>query len=135
MKIQELIDLVALTEKKQLQNYSKKKNYFDIAPIDSNGSPLEDATARPTIVFDVYDDELAIKWIYLNERHQGLGTKIIQWLIDYSAYINVSRVSIRLVGCSNEPMKAVATKLGFLVIGSRGNSFDYGLLLKEESNG
>lgn len=132
MKIHELIDLVSEVEMKKLQNYSKKKGHYDIAPVGTAGSPIEDDTARPTIILDILDDEVAIKWIYLNVQNKGLGTKIIQWLITYCRQNNIKRISIRLVDEGNDNMIYLAEKLGFKVIGKRNTSLDYGLFLKDD---
>ena len=130
MKIHELIDLVSEVEMKKLQNYSKKKGHYDIAPVGTVGSPIENDTARPTIIFDIFDDELAIKWIYLNIRNKGLGTKIVRWLITYCIQNSINKISIRLVDEGNDNMIYLAEKLGFKIIGKRNTSLDYGLLLK-----
>lgn len=44
-----------------LRNYSRTENHYDIAPKDTDGSPAENSTVRPTIIFDVLDDEIAIR--------------------------------------------------------------------------
>lgn len=129
MRIQELIDIVSEAENKKLTNYSNEKNRYDIAPIDSDGSPVSDASARPTIAFKVYDDEVALQWLYLNIQNQGIGTKIVEWLIDYSKFKGIRKMSIRLVEEDNKSMVTLAGKFGFEVSKMQGSSLNYELLL------
>ncbi|NFD04998.1 GNAT family N-acetyltransferase [Clostridium botulinum] len=129
MRVQELIDLVSEIENKQLKNYSSENNRYDIAPVNSEGSPASDASARPTIAFKVFDDEIALQWLYLNTRNQGLGTKIIQWLIDYCKVKGISKMSIRLVEEDNKSMMTLAEKFGFQIRRKRGSSLNYELIL------
>ncbi|WP_353095721.1 GNAT family N-acetyltransferase [Tissierella praeacuta] len=129
--IQELINLISDVEGKELKNYSRINKHYDIAPINTNGSPIEDASARPTLVFDILDDELAVKWIYLNVQNQGLGTRIIQWFIDYCRKNGIGKISIRLVGEDNSRMRTLSEKLGFRVIRKRNCSLDYELLVED----
>lgn len=113
MKIRELIDIVSEAENKKLINYSNENNRYDIAPIDSDGSPVSDSSARLTIAFKVYDDEVALQWLYLNTQNQGIGTKIVEWLIDYSKFKGLDKMTFRLVDEENKSMVALANKFGF----------------------
>lgn len=131
MKIDDLTRLISDEESKMLRNYSRKENHYDIAPKDTDGSPTEDSTARPTIVFDILDNELAVRWIYLNKQNQGFGSMIVQWFIDYCDCIGLRKISIRSVGKDNRGMIALAEKFGFQVIKEKSDSFDYGLVLRE----
>ena len=125
------MQLISDNEAKILRNYSRTENHYDIAPVDTDGSsPAEDSTARPTIVFDILEDELAVKWIYLNKQNQGLGSMIIQWLIKYCKCKGLSKISIRSVGKDKRGMISLAEKFGFQVIEERIDSLDYGLLLR-----
>ena len=129
--IQELINLISDVEGKKLQNYSKKDKHYDIAPINTKGNPSENASARPTLVFDIFDDELVVKWIYLNMQNQGLGTEIINWFINYCKKNGISKISIRLVKENNKEMRGLAEKLGFKVIRKRDCYLDYELLIED----
>jgi len=115
MKVQELIKLVSEVENKQIINHSRDENYYYIYPVVSVGDPQNDASARPTINFEVTDDEVKLRLLYLNVRSKGLGTKIIRWLIDYCVSENINKLSIRTVEKNNIIMKALARKFAFKV--------------------
>ncbi len=115
MKVQELINLVSEVENKQVKNHSRDENYYYIYPIDSVGEPKHDASARPTINFEVTDHEVVLRLLYLNVRSKGLGTKIIKWLINYCISENIDKILIRCVEKNNIIMNALAKKFGFTV--------------------
>jgi hypothetical protein len=132
LKIDDLITLISEKESKMLRNYSRTENHYDIAPENTKGSPAEDTTARPTIIFDILDEELIIKWIYLNKQNQGIGSAIVKWFIDYCEYKGLKKISIRSVGKDKNEMRVLAEKFGFKVINENLDSFDYRLVMREQ---
>lgn len=132
MIIEELIDLLSEEESKCLVNHSSRKSRYDIAPLDSAGSPIEDSTARPTLVFDVLDEEVVLRWIYLNKQGEKLGSNIIRWFIKYCKYNNYQRMSIHLVNKENYAMRRLAEKFDFVIDNDNGDTVDYVLRFSEE---
>lgn len=112
MEIRELKEYIENFEGKQLRNYYKlKPSKFDFAPINSQGDVTNSKDARPNVIFRIEKDMIVITHIYLNKTRQGLGTYIINWLIEYGRKNNKKQVSLRNV--STLEMNNLAKKLGF----------------------
>lgn len=75
-------------ENKEICNYAEKtkQSYScDLAPKNSVGDPSKDESARPTVIISISEDEKVanLRRIYLNNKKQGIGTKIVTELIKY----------------------------------------------------
>ncbi len=92
-----LIDFLEEKEGKEIVNYAslEKNSYFcDLAPKNSTGNPSEDKSARPTVVIEISGDkELAqLRWIYLNNQRKGIGTRIVNELIEFCKKNGISQI-------------------------------------------
>jgi len=98
-------------EDKEL-NCDKRNNRINIYPKFNSGSPVDDLTARPTIVirYNEKNNLLVLSWIYIYSEGKGIGSKVIEVIIDFCKRNRIDRFSINSIRKDNKAMLALGSK-------------------------
>lgn len=103
-KYQSLADILQADTKSEVTFYQNWNNiYFQS---DENDLMIRDNTKVPQL------KSITLARISLNHRHNGTGTKIIQWLEAYAKETHAERIIIESV--LTRPMAELSLKLGYI---------------------
>lgn len=99
-----LKDIMQLDTKKEVYAYTQWNSvYFNS---DENELMIRDNTKEPAKM-----DSVTLANIYLNHKHYGIGTKIIDWLETYAKSQNAKICIIESI--LSTPMRNLALKKGY----------------------
>lgn len=89
-----------------------QSNRLSIYPRNQSGSPVDDISARPTIEirYDLTNNLLVLSWIYLVSMHSGIGSRVIELIIEFCNVNNIYFFSINSVHQDNKAMFALGNK-------------------------
>lgn len=101
-----LLNYLELVENVKLINntpFSKQYKECSLSPERSQGSPVDDSTARPTVclTLDTNKSEAKIKWLYLNNVRRGIGSEIVNKLIEFCTVNDINTVVLAAVDKKN----------------------------------
>ena len=100
-----LKDIMQTDTKKEVHAYTQFNNvYFNS---DENELMIRDNTKAPAKM-----DSITLANIYLNHKHFGIGTKIIDWLENYAKSQNAKTCIIESI--LSTPMRNLAIKKGYV---------------------
>lgn len=99
-----LKDIMQIDTKKEVYAYTQFNNvYFNS---DENELMIRDNTKAPAKM-----DTVTLANIYLNHKHYGVGTKIIEWLEEYAKAQHAKTCIIESI--LSTPMRNLALKKGY----------------------
>lgn len=132
--INDLVKLIEIKESTKLINWSrsKKEKVYDFAPVNSKGDPETNIDARPTIIFEIDNDnnKFILRWIYLRYPRQGLGRQIFNWIINFCRNNSFKNFEIKSVGKDKIAMRRLCSDFGFIKTNSSNNNDDFKLEIK-----
>lgn len=102
-----------------------ESNKIDISPKNHRGSPVNDISSRPTIVirYDINNNQMILSWIYLASVNSGIGSKVIEMIIEFCKSKNIDKLSINSIHRDNEIMLGLGHKYKFKI--ENTNGLDY----------
>lgn len=116
----DLVSFMTTELNQQLFIRQYEGNKFSISEIGLN----RDEEKFTQINFRFEGNGLIVPWFYLKIEKSGIGTKILQWFIQFCLDNNISEIEIRGVGIDKRGMKRLLDIFGFKIKKS-GEFMDY----------
>lgn len=117
------IELLNIMKENLKEELYIRANGFNSFVITDNGLNTEKENFTQ-INFRIEGNWFIIPWFYLSKQNEGIGSKIMQWVIEFCRKNNITAIEIRGVKQGKEGMKNLLNKFDFFMIKS-GEFMDF----------
>lgn len=114
LMFRELINIMKENLNEELYIKSNSENSYVI--IDNGVNTEEEKFTQ--INFRIEGNTFIISWFYLSKQNQGIGSKIMKWVIEFCVENSINVIEIRSVKQDKEGMKKLLNKFDFKIIKS-----------------